>query len=53
MYSEGIPPETLEKLFVKPISSVEEGLKITLSKHGEDARIAVMPRGPYVLPRLE
>lgn len=52
MYSEGIPPKTLEKLFVKPIRSLEEGLEIALSQHGGDARIAVIPKGPYVLPRI-
>ncbi|MFN3653298.1 MAG: nickel-dependent lactate racemase [Armatimonadota bacterium] len=52
MYTEGIPAETLEQCFVKPVPSVEEGIRQALDKHGPLARIAVIPKGPYVLPRV-
>lgn len=50
MYSEGIPDETLARCFVTPIPSVEDGIRRALDRHGPEARIAVIPKGPYVLP---
>jgi nickel-dependent lactate racemase len=50
MYSEGIPDAALERCFVTPIPSVEEGIRRALERHGPLARIAVIPKGPYVLP---
>jgi nickel-dependent lactate racemase len=52
MYTEGIPPETLARCFVTPVPSVEEGIRAALDRHGAAARIAVIPRGPYVIPTL-
>ncbi len=51
-YSTGIPPEQKKKLFVEPISSVEEGLEQALAEYGRGAKIAVIPEGPYVMPCL-
>jgi lactate racemase len=53
MFSEGIPAETLGRCFVTPIPSVEEGIRRALDKHGPGARIAVIPKGPYVIPVIE
>ncbi|MEX0704487.1 MAG: nickel-dependent lactate racemase [Planctomycetales bacterium] len=50
--SDGLPAETLEKLFVEPAASVEAAIAEALAEHGPDARIAVVPKGPYVLPVL-
>lgn len=50
IFSEGIPPDTLERCFVTPVPSVEEGLRRALQKHGSNARIVVIPKGPYVVP---
>jgi nickel-dependent lactate racemase len=50
MYTEGIPPDVLSRCFVTPITSVEQGVRIALEKHGPTAHMAVIPRGPYVLP---
>lgn len=50
MYTEGIPAETLSQCFVTPVPSVEEGIRRALDKHGSSARLAVIPRGPYVIP---
>lgn len=50
--SDGLPAETLAKLFVEPAESVEAAIAEALIEHGPDARIAVVPKGPYVLPVL-
>lgn len=50
VYTEGIPAETLSQCFVTPIPSVEEGIRLALDKHGPQARIAVIPKGPYIIP---
>ena len=52
LYSDGIDSETKKKLFARPISSIEEGVKEILARFGEDATIAVIPKGPYVLARI-
>ncbi|MFC1539272.1 nickel-dependent lactate racemase, partial [Candidatus Latescibacterota bacterium] len=48
MYSDGLDSETLSKLFVTPISTVEDGIEKLKARFGENARIAVIPEGPYV-----
>ncbi|MFC1541305.1 nickel-dependent lactate racemase [Candidatus Latescibacterota bacterium] len=48
MYSDGLDSETLSKLFVTPISNVEDGIEKLKARFGEDVRIAVIPEGPYV-----
>lgn len=50
MYTEGIPADILSQCFVTPIPSVEDGIQQALKKHGANARIAVIPKGPYVIP---
>lgn len=50
-YTEGISPDDLRDFLVQPIASVEEGLQKALQRHGPDARILVIPEGPYVLPK--
>jgi lactate racemase len=52
MYTEGIPADTLSRCFVTPIRSVEDGIQSALQKHGQNARIAVIPKGPYVIPTV-
>lgn len=52
MFSEGIEDDLLERCFVTPVSSVEEGVRRAMEKHGSGAGIAVIPKGPYVIPRL-
>lgn len=46
----GIPDEALERLFVTPAATVEAAVASALAVHGQDAKIAVIPKGPYVLP---
>jgi len=50
MFSEGIANQDLKRLFVKPVSSPEDGISQLLSVHGPTARIIAIPEGPYVLP---
>ena len=52
MVSDGIPAETINKLFVQSAESVEQAVDEALRKHGSDARIAVIPKGPYVLAQV-
>ena len=49
-YSRNLKPRLAKQLLVKPVSSVEEGIRIALDKMGHDAKILVIPSGPYVIP---
>ena len=53
MYSEGIEGADRERVLVDMVSSVEEGIERVLAERGPQARIAVIPKGPYVLTRLQ
>jgi nickel-dependent lactate racemase len=53
LYSDCIPKETQEKLFVTPLASINEAIERIKEKYGEDARIAVIPEGPYVYAALK
>ncbi|MBS0263092.1 MAG: nickel-dependent lactate racemase [Planctomycetes bacterium] len=48
--SDGIPPATLNTLFVEAAPSVEQAVADSLAEYGPTAKIAVIPKGPYVLP---
>jgi lactate racemase len=50
--SDGLPAETLRRLFVEPAASVEAAVAEALTEYGPDATIAVIPKGPYVLTEL-
>jgi nickel-dependent lactate racemase len=52
MVSDGLAPEVLANCFVEPAASVEVALAESLAEYGPDARVAVIPKGPYVLPTL-
>ena len=49
LYSDGMAAEHLHKLLVEPVPSVEEGTRRALQMYGKHARMAVIPKGPYVL----
>ncbi len=51
--SDGIPADVLATCHVEPATSVESALADTLAEYGPDARVAVIPKGPYVLPVVE
>jgi nickel-dependent lactate racemase len=48
--SDGISPETLRRCHVEPAASVEQAVADCLQEYGPQARVAVIPKGPYVLP---
>ena len=50
LFSEGIPAESASRLPVELIPSIEAGLEAAQSRCG--TRLAVVPRGPYVLTQL-
>ncbi|HYW78192.1 MAG TPA: nickel-dependent lactate racemase [Thermoguttaceae bacterium] len=50
--TEGLPPETLRRLFVEPAANIESAVAEALAEHGENATIGVIPKGPYVLATL-
>ena len=50
--SDGLPAETLRRLFVEPAASVEAAVAEALAEYGPDATIAVIPKGPYVLAEV-
>ena len=49
----GLPHDKLQGLFVEPAESVESAVAASLAEYGPAARIAVIPKGPYVLPVLQ
>ena len=51
-YTDGLRDEDVRDCLVEPVTSVEAGIARALVRHGADATIAVVPRGPYVIPRV-
>ena len=47
--SDGLPSQTINRLFVESAPTVEQAVADSLQEYGEQARIAVIPKGPYVL----
>ena len=52
MITDGLPPETLQQLFVEAAPSVEAAVADALAEYGEHAKIAVIPKGPYVVAKV-
>jgi lactate racemase len=52
LVSDGLPPEMLSGLFVESAPTVEAAVSDSLADYGRDARIAVIPKGPYVLAQV-
>jgi len=48
--SDGIPFETLRQCHVEPVPTVEQAVADCLREYGDQAKVAVIPKGPYVLP---
>jgi nickel-dependent lactate racemase len=46
----GLSADVLRRCRVEPAGSVEEAVADSLSEYGPKARVAVIPKGPYVLP---
>jgi len=53
LFSEGIPAEDKRRLPATVVDSVEDGIELALERHGDNARIAVIPKGPYILAELK
>jgi len=49
MVSDGIAADVLRRLYVDTAASVEAAVGSALKRHGPKAKIAVIPKGPYVL----
>ncbi len=50
--SDGLSPETINKLFVESATSVEQAVADSLQEYGDTATVAVIPKGPYVLAKV-
>ena len=50
--TDGLKPEVLSGLYVESAESVEAAIEQAVKRHGDDATIAVIPKGPYVLAGL-
>lgn len=53
VFSKGLEHSVLSKCHVTPIDSVEQAISDSLQEYGPSARIAVIPKGPYVLACVE
>ncbi len=51
--TDGLPAEVLETLFVEPAESVEAAVADALARHGDNAKIAVIPEGPYIMAEVK
>lgn len=52
LYTDGLRDDDVRDCLVEPVPSVEAGIAQALDRHGPGATIAVVPRGPYVIPRV-
>ena len=50
--TDGLAPETVDRLFVESAPSVEQAVAESLAEYGPEARMAVIPKGPYVLAQV-
>jgi lactate racemase len=48
--SHGLDADTLRRCSVEPAETVEKAVADALADYGPNARMAVIPKGPYVLP---
>jgi len=51
-FTEGITGDDLNNLLVTPVESMEKGIEMALERHSKEAKIAVIPKGPYVIPYI-
>lgn len=48
--TQGLPGDTLKRCHAEPAPSVEKAVADSLAEYGPAAKVAVIPKGPYVLP---
>jgi len=53
IYSENLDRDKLRKMWLKPLSSVEEGVEAAIERIGPDAKVLVIPDGPDTWLELE
>jgi len=53
VYSDGLSAEVLRRCAVEPVPSVEQAVADSLAEYGPQAKVAVVPKGPYVLPVVQ
>ncbi len=52
MVSDGLPAESLRRMYVDTASSVEAAVAAALKRHGPKAKIVAVPKGPYLLAEV-
>jgi lactate racemase len=52
LYTTGLGGEALKDVYVEPVASVEAAVAESVRIHG-DRNVAVVPEGPYVIPRYQ
>ncbi len=52
LITDGLSPEVVNSLFVESAPSIEEALADSINEYGDDATVAVIPKGPYVLAQV-
>ena len=50
--TDGLPADVLQGLFVESAPSIEQAVADSLAEYGPAAKVAVIPKGPYVLAQL-
>lgn len=50
LYTDGLTEEEMEHCFVTPSRNIEETIEQLLNAYGDDAKIAVILEGPYIIP---
>ncbi len=53
LVSSGLTPEQKDSIHVPWAESVQDALQISFKRHGKDAKIVVIPKGPYLLAEIE
>jgi nickel-dependent lactate racemase len=51
--TQGMSPEMLRRCHVEPAASVERAVADSLAEYASGAKVAVIPKGPYVLPYVQ
>lgn len=52
LYTDGLSEDEIQHCFVKPTSDLERTIIEVLESYGEDAKLAVISEGPYIIPYL-
>jgi lactate racemase len=50
---DGIEPEIASQLFVEPQPTIESAIQACVEKYGSEMTLAVIPKGPYIIPVVE